>query len=186
MSSGTLKIGASTTSPSAETIYAGSDTTITCGSNGSGTGTITICGQTGNIKVDVSAPMETAFKNGWNAAIAALHWTVGSSKISTSSNGAGSDSTFYTISAEGGNGKDSYSRTIEVRLEHSHTEATAGLGGSGISTTSYCEGYYIPSSQGVDGAVPVYTTKVSGDDSHYAYISSASSSSADAYISISM
>jgi len=67
--------------------------------------------------------METAFKNGWNAAIAAVQFSEGVSMSADQSN-TGSQTKYITVTATGGNGKNSLQKNITVKMTNSHTEAT--------------------------------------------------------------
>ena len=158
---GTIRIGGSSTNPTDTTIYDGAETSISCGSDGTGSGSITICGKAGTISVDVSVPMETAFKNGWNAAIAAVESAIGQS-VSTSASPGASNSQSATITVTGGDGKNSLSKTVSLSLTNSSgaetncTNGGATGGGWYKATTStdpdrvWC---YTGSSSGTHNAI---------------------------------
>lgn len=92
---------------------------MTCDADGNLSFDITVAGETQSYTGSIASALEKSFKAGWNAAIAAI--SVSSDPAAISTNGATGS---WTVSVAGGEGKDSYNKTLTATLSYTAETVT--------------------------------------------------------------
>lgn len=114
-----ITIAGATSTPSDISIYSGGSSTVTCDADGNLSFDITVAGETQSYTGSIASALEKSFKAGWNAAIAAI--SVSSDPAAISTNGATGS---WTVSVAGGEGKDSYNKTLTATLSYTAETVT--------------------------------------------------------------